>query len=229
MNLNLIRPKNETEDLLLSITKNCETSIEQTHRKSEETLEFKLIKPGKIFHFAPPVQIKGDWMIGLTDLEVYNSIFNITERNNKLQLYNFPEEKAGGVSYTKVRDEIERDMDIPDITATDLQDDITGPIIIEEYREQVTKIMKDEQYMNILSIYTSSKFQDFKSLLRTQIDFIEDDIKLVLDEYNSSFINHEITPGIYPFKDISEALFNILQPEYPGPSNVIDIMMMTLQ
>ena len=45
MNLKTIRPKNETQDLLLSITKNCETLIEQTHRKPEETLEFKLTKP----------------------------------------------------------------------------------------------------------------------------------------------------------------------------------------
>ena len=43
----MIRPKNETEDLLLSITKNCETIIKQTHRKPEETLEFKMIKPKK--------------------------------------------------------------------------------------------------------------------------------------------------------------------------------------
>ena len=31
MNLNMIRPKKETEDLLLSITMNCETLFEQTH------------------------------------------------------------------------------------------------------------------------------------------------------------------------------------------------------
>ena len=48
MNLNMIRPKNETEDLLLSITKNCETLIEQTHTKPQETLEFKMIKPRNI-------------------------------------------------------------------------------------------------------------------------------------------------------------------------------------
>ena len=40
---------------------------------------------------------------------------------------------------------------------------------------------------------------------------------------NSKFITYEIDPGIYTFKDISEALFNILQSEYPKPSNVIDI------
>ena len=219
----MIKPKNETENLLLSINKNCETLIEQTHRKPEEILEFKMIKPKETFHFKPPIQIKGDWMIGLVDLEVYNSIYNITEENNKFQLYKFPDEKAGGVTYEKVRDEIEKDLDIEDITAEDLQDDIIGPIIIEEYNDQVTKRMNDEQYMNILAIYIRSVFQDFESFLRTQIDLIEDDIKLVLDEYNSSFITYELEPGIYTFKDISQALFNILQSEYPGPNNVIYI------
>ena len=44
MSLNLKRPKNQTEDLLLSITENCETLINQTHRKAEETSGFKIIK-----------------------------------------------------------------------------------------------------------------------------------------------------------------------------------------
>ena len=83
--------------------------------------------------------------------------------------------------------------------------------------------MNDEQYMNTLAIYTSSVFQDFESFLRTQIDLVEDDIKLVLDEYNSSFITYELEPGIYTFKDISEALFNILQSDCPGDCNVIVI------
>ena len=139
MNLNMIRPKNETEDLLLSITKNCETLLEQTHRKAEETLELKMIKPRETFHFIPPIRVKGDWMIGLVDLEVYNSIFNMTKENNKFEFYKFPDEKAGGVIYEKDRDEIERDLDIEDITAADLQDEIIAPIIIEEYKEQVSK------------------------------------------------------------------------------------------
>ena len=98
MNLNMIQPKNETEDLLISITKNYETLIEQTHRKAEETLEFKLTKSRETFNFNPPVEVKEDWMIGLTSLEVYNSTFNITEENNKLKLHKFPDSKSGGVS-----------------------------------------------------------------------------------------------------------------------------------
>ena len=42
---------------------------------------------------------------------------------------------------------------------------------------------------------------------------IEDDVKLVLDEYNSSFITYDLEPVIYSFREISEALFKILQLE----------------
>ena len=218
----MIRPKNETEDLLLSITKKCETLIQQIHTKPQETLEFKMIKRRETFHFNPPIQINGNWMIGLTDLEVYNSIFNITE-NNKFELHKFPDEKTDGITYEKVRDEIERDLGVSDFTAADSQDDIIAPIIIEEYKGQVTKRMKDGQYMKILAIYIDSVFQDFESFLRTEVDLVEDDIKLLLDEHNSSLITYELEPGIYTFEDISKALFNILQSEYPGPSDVIDI------
>ena len=114
-------------------------------------------------------------------------------------------------------------MDISDITAADLQDDIRAPIINEENRKQVTKRMKDAGYMNIIADYVSSMFQDFDGYLRTEVDLVEDDIKLCLEEYNSSFITYELQPGIYTCKDISAALFKILKLEYPGPSNAIII------
>ena len=46
--------------------------------------------------------------------------------------------------------------------------------------------------MNVSSISTNSVFQDFESFLRTQIDLIEDDINIVLDEYNSGLITYEL-------------------------------------
>ena len=94
----MIRPKIETEDLLLSKTENCETLIEKTHRKAEERLEFKMTQSKQTFHFKPPIPIEGSWKIGLTDLEVYNSIFNITEENIEFEIYKCPDGKAGGVS-----------------------------------------------------------------------------------------------------------------------------------
>ena len=134
----MIRPKNEIKNLLLSLTKNCETLIKQTHTRPQETLEYKMTKPRETFLFNPPIQVKENWMLGSVDIEVYNSIFNKTE-NNKFKLYNIPDEKAGGISYIKVRDEVERDLDISDITDADLQDETIGPNIIEDYRDQVTK------------------------------------------------------------------------------------------
>ena len=82
----MIQHKHETGDLLVSITENCESLIEQTHKRAEETLEFRLTKSGETFHFNPQTQIERDWMIGLTSFEVYNSTFNITEKNYKFEL-----------------------------------------------------------------------------------------------------------------------------------------------
>ena len=150
--------------------------VEQTHKKAEETLEFKKNKPIEKFRFTPPISIEGSWMIGLTDLEVYNSIINITEQNNICEPYMFHDEKCGCISNEKIRDEIEKDFGISDFTAAGLQDEIIAPIITKEYREQVTKRMKDGKYMPILAMYIDSVFQHFESFLRTRVDFVEDDI-----------------------------------------------------
>ena len=159
MNLNLIRPKKETEDLLLSITKNCGTLIEQTHRKEEETLEFKLTKPKKTFRFKPTLNLSHDsnWMNRLTSLEVYESIFNITEGINKFELYKYS--KSGGNSCDKNRDDTEKDLENSDITATDLQNDIKGSKIIGEFRKEVSKRMEDGGQMNFLSKFYISRYR----------------------------------------------------------------------
>ena len=72
-------------------------------------------------------------------------------------------------------------------------------------------------------MYIDSVFQGFESFLRTQVDFVEDDVSLVLDEYNSSFNFYGLEAGIYTFNDNSKALSKILQPEYDGYHNAIDI------
>ena len=89
MNVKMIRPKNATADLLLSLTENCETLIEQTHRKAEETVEFKLAKLREIFSFKPPIQIEGSWLIGLRSLEVFNSFLILREKTISSDFINF--------------------------------------------------------------------------------------------------------------------------------------------
>ena len=55
----MVRPKSETEDLLLSITKNCETLIKQTHTNQRKALEIKLTKPTETFSFKTSISIEG--------------------------------------------------------------------------------------------------------------------------------------------------------------------------
>ena len=74
-------------------------------------------------------------------------------------------------------------MDVSDNSANDLQDEILGPRIIQEYRDLVTKRMKNEKHMDTLAIYNKYMFQEFESFLRTENDLVEDDTRLVLDEY----------------------------------------------
>ena len=132
MNLNTIPPKNETEDFLLSITKNCGTLFERTHRKAEETLEFVLNEARETFHFDPPISIEGSWMIGLTSLEVSNSIFNVIEENNKFELYTNTFDEF---SFTELKDELEDILNVSDITPYHLQHGTIAPRIIEAYKK----------------------------------------------------------------------------------------------
>ena len=77
----MIRPKNETEPLLLSIIKDCETIFKQTHTKPQETIEFKFTNSKETFSFKPSIilGLDSNLMMGLLCLSVFNSILNITE------------------------------------------------------------------------------------------------------------------------------------------------------
>ena len=211
----MIRPKNETEDLLLSNTKNCETLIEQTHRKPEETLEFKMIKPRETFHFKQALQVKGDWMVGLIDLEVYNSIFNITEENNKFEIYRDTSKPFG---FIELKDELEEILNIPHITPKHLQDDKIGPRIIDEFYKLSDEKKKSDGYMILLLGYDESPFRDFESYLRIVVGLDEKDIQLILKQYNSHFITYELSPGTYTIQDISDTIHT-----FSGHSEIIEI------
>ena len=228
MNLNMIQPKNKTEGLLLSITKKCETLIDQTHRKPEKTLEFKMTIPKRTFHFKPPISIEGEWMIGLTDLEVYNSIFNITESNNKFELYRDTFNKFG---FLELKDELEEILNISNITKEHLDDEIIGPRIIDEFIKLSTEKKNTDGYKILLLSYSKSPFRDFETYLRIIVDLPEEDIQLILKEYNSHFITYELTPGIYSFQDISDAIqtfsdhMEIIKIEYDDISMKTEIIL----
>ena len=74
------------ESLLLNIAKSNQEIVENTHSKPQETLEFKMNKQKESFSFDIPLELPEKWMMGVTSLEVYNTVYNITEKNNKFKL-----------------------------------------------------------------------------------------------------------------------------------------------
>ena len=204
MNLNMIQPKNETEDLLVPISKNCEMLIQQTHRKPEETLEFKMLKPRETFHFNPPIHTKGDWMLGSKDLEVYNSIFNITKENNKFELYT---DTFDEFSFEELKDELEEILNIPNITDDHLEVETLAPRIAETSRKLRSEKSSLDGYIIFLMAYARSPFRDFESYLRIVIGLGEDKIQFILKQYNEKFVTYELDPGNYTIEDLQKALY----------------------
>ena len=136
-----------------------------------------MVEPRETFHFKPPIQIKDDWMIGLTDLEAYNSIFNITEEKNKFEIYRDMHEKFG---FIELKDELEEIFNIPHFTKKHLDDKILGPRIIDEFIKLSNVKKNSDGYMIFLIGYSRSPFQDFESYLRIVIGLDEEDIQLIL-------------------------------------------------
>ena len=198
----MAQPENETEDLLLSITKNCEMLIEKIQRKAEETLELKMIKPRETFYFNPPIQIEGDWMIGLTRLNVYNSIKNITEKSKKFEQYT--DSFDNDISFTELKDKVAEVLGLSDISTEHLEHEIYGPKIIKTYRKISTEKSQTDGYYIFLINYMHSSFRDFKSYLRILSSLDETDIQLILKRKISKFITNKILPGVYVFKSLSE-------------------------
>ena len=72
-------------ELLLLSKKQIDTLIQQTKTKPQETLEFKMNKQTQTFSFNPPINLieEDKWLLGVSSLECTNSVFNITNENNR--------------------------------------------------------------------------------------------------------------------------------------------------
>ena len=188
----MIQPKDETEGLLLSITKNCETLIKQTHTKPQEVLEFILDKSRETFHFKPSFQIDDvSWMVGLISLEIYNSIFNITEQNKKFELYTDPFHEF---SFEELKDELEEILSTSNITPYHLQHAKIGPRNIEAYRKLRLEKSSSDGFIKLLMGNARSPFRDFEKYLRIVIGLNEGDIQLILKQYISNFVSFVLKP-----------------------------------
>ena len=67
----------------MSIAKSNQEIVENTQSKPQKTLEYKMTKQKESFSFDVPLELPEQWMMGVPSLEVYNTIYNISERTKE--------------------------------------------------------------------------------------------------------------------------------------------------
>ena len=183
-----------------------------------------MIKPRKTFHPNPPISSEGTGMDGLTSLEVYKNIFNITEENNKFELYT---DTFDEISFIKLKGEVAKILHISDITPYHLKHETIAPLIIELFKKLKLERASTDGYCIFLPSYLGSPFRDFKSYLRIVFGLDEEAIKLSLKQYNFNFVTYDITPGIYKIKDFPEAVYTMGEHEGSIKIEYDDVSMRT--
>ena len=167
-------------------------------------------------------------MLGLIDLEVYSSIFNITKEHNKIQLYT---DTFDEISFEELKDEFEEILKIPNITDSHLEDETLAPRIAETYRKLRSDKSIHDGYIILLMGYARSPFRDFESYLRVVFGLEEDNIQLILKRYNEKFITYELDPGNYTIEDLQKAVYHLgdhegtLQVEYDDLNKKVKLIL----
>ena len=82
MDLSNIVTYDKKESLSLSVANSNLHIVENTLSKPQETLEFEMTKRKKSFSFDVPLELPEQWMLGVTSLEVYNTVYNITSKTH---------------------------------------------------------------------------------------------------------------------------------------------------
>ena len=62
--------------------------IQQTKTKPQKTLEFEANRSKQTFSFNSPINLfeEGKWLLGMTNLECTDSVFNITNENKSFSI-----------------------------------------------------------------------------------------------------------------------------------------------
>ena len=110
-------------------------------------------------------------MIGLINLEVYNSIFNVTDENNNFELYT---DNFDGLLFVESKDEHEEIIVFSNIKSENLQDKKLGPCIYTVYKKLETEKRRTDGYYMLLLGYGRSPFRVFESYHRIVVDLDED-------------------------------------------------------
>ena len=176
------------ESLLLSIAKSNLKIVENTLSKPQETLEFKMNKQKESFSFDIPLDLPEKWMMGVTSLEVYNTIYNITEKNNKLKLFTTEQNLKEYKFATEFIPKIKNLYETSDI-------------------EEIKRLINDVKFKKV--VFPNNYYNDLNKIIN-QINKKMKDKTNTLDLHGiralSDCLKVAIPPGAYELVDINNAI-----------------------
>ena len=176
------------ESLLLSIAKSNQEIVENTHSKPQETLEFKMTKQKESFSFDVPLILNEKWMMGVTSLEVYNTVYNITEKNNKLEILltkqQLEEHRVDTELVPKIKDLYK--------TSDDKFIEKTNTLITNSYTKKKKKL-------------TRKDFNQLKELIEV-FNYPDQQIHIPDFEIEHDSFGIQLTPGAYELVDINASV-----------------------
>ena len=186
----------EKESLLLNIAKSNQEIVENTHSKPQETLEFKMTKQKESFSFDVPLELNEQWMMGVTSLEVYNTVYNITNSNNKLKILLTDEQL------------IEHGVDIvlvKNIKSLYESYNLENQEAYYEFVEKVSTIITNSYSGN--NKLARKDFNDLKELVEANNQqYTKHPMTIPEFEVQDNSIEIELPPGVYELVDIKNAI-----------------------
>ena len=190
MDLSNFVTNDKKESLLLSIAKSNLDIVENTLSKPQETLEFKMNKQKESFSFDIPLDLPEQWMMGVTSLEVYNTVYNITEKNNKLKILLKDEQLKSLNVDTQLVMNVKYLYKLSDMQSTSGIGKINN-FIVDSYSKNKKLIKKD--------------FDKLKKIIN-QINQNIKDKTIIIPEFGieNDFVEIELPPGVYELVDINK-------------------------
>ena len=183
------------ESLLLSIAKSNQEIVENTLSKPQETLEFKMNKQKESFSFDVSLELPEQWMMGVTSLEVYNSVYNITNKNNSFQIQ-LTDEQLNGIDKKLVMNiEYLHKTNQPDFNKT-----VYG--LINTTFKNKKKLLKND-HDKIKDIINQHESENLLNKLKI---FEVIDLPIMNEK-----IEIKLQPGIYELSDLNTAIQQKLQ------------------
>ena len=105
-----------------------------------------------------------------------------------------------------MKDKVAEVLGLTDISPKDLEQEKHGPKIVEIFKKLSMEKRQTDGYYILLNNYLQSPFRALEIYLTNLTGLNEDDIQLILKQYNSKIKTDEISPGVYKFKELAMVL-----------------------